>query len=179
MAWEEESIEGGADFEEVGGKKSPLKLIIIIVVALALAAGGFMAYKKFFDKPPEEEENSEKPVEEEVVEEDATGFPVSLDKFTLNLSETGSTERFLVTTISLEVSTEELKLALDDEEDKKLYKIKTRDAILKILREQTYEDIKDPDTTKHIADKIKVKLSRIYKKDGEVIGVYFLEHLVQ
>ncbi len=179
MAWEEESIEGGADFEEVGGKKSPLKLIIIILVALGLAAGGYFAYKKFFNKPPEEEENTETPVEEEVVEEDVTGFPVSLNKFTINLNDSGSSEHFLVTTISLEVSTQELKLALDDPDDKKLYKIKTRDAILKILREQSYEEIKAPETIKHVSDKIKVRLSRIFKKDGEVLNVYFSDLLIQ
>ena len=55
MAWEEESLESGVDFEEVGGKKSKLKLILIVVGVLALAAGGYFAYQKFManDDPVE------------------------------------------------------------------------------------------------------------------------------
>ena len=178
MAWEEESIEGGADFEEVGGKKSPMKLIIIVVGLLVVIAGGYFAYTKFIAKPDEPVDGEEEAVEEEPEPVDTPGFKVDLEKFTLNLAGGGSTSRFLVASIALEVSTEELKTDLSDGEDSKLYMIKTRDTVLTILRSKTYKEMSDPDSSKEIGKEIQFKLNRIYKS-GEVRGVYFSELMVQ
>ena len=178
MAWEEESIEGGADFEEVGGKKSPIKMIILVVVAsLVLGGGGYFAYSFLVKEETPTEEDSEVLVEE-VEPVDETGFKVDLDKFTLNLAGTGSTARFLVAALSLEVSTEELKNDLTQPEDAKLYMVRTRDTILNILRRKTFKEMNDPDISKEIGKEIMFKLNRIYK-NGEVKNVYFTELLVQ
>ncbi len=181
MAWEEESIEGGADFEEVSGKKSPLKLIIIIVVVILVLGGGYFAYKNFMTSDPETEETAEKKDEEPLPEddepEDEIGFKVDLEKFTLNLA--GSTgSHFLVTSLSLEVTSQELKDDLLDVEDKKLYMIKTRNKILDILRKKTFKEINDPDATRVIAKEILFQLNKIYKS-GKVRNVYFSEIMVQ
>ncbi len=178
MAWEEESIEGGADFEEMGGKKSPIKLILIVVVVLLVAAGGWFAYKKFMskpDKPPEEAAVKEEPA----APTDEPGFPVQLEKFTLNLTSATGGSHVLVTKVTLEVSTLELQTALREADDKKLYMIKTRDTILSILRRRSYKDMSDPDITKEIAKEVQFKLNPIYKADGEVKNVYFSELMVQ
>ena len=179
MAWEEESIEGGAEFEEVGGKKSPIKLILIIVGVIAVLAGGFFAYKKFFAADPEEEpteENGEKPEEPEVPP-DTPGFKVNLAKFTLNLAGKGD-PHYLVCTIALEVDNEELKNDILDPDDKKLYMIKTRDTILGILRSKTFTEMNDPATAREVTKEIRFKLDRIYN-NGKVRNVYFSEFVVQ
>ncbi|MDJ0840421.1 MAG: flagellar basal body-associated FliL family protein [Acidobacteriota bacterium] len=183
MAWEEESIESGVDFEEVGGKNSKLKLIIIIVGVLAILAAAYFAYTKFFageDEPAEGEEGTAQVdgggAEEEAPPPDTPGFPVKLDKFTLNLSGS-ATPHYLVTTISLEVTTQELKTAIEDPNDQFLYTIKTRDAILEILRGKSYEEVKDPATSVELKKEIKFRLDRIYR-EGKVKSVYFDQFLI-
>ena len=182
MAWEEESIEGGADFEEVGGKKSPLKLIIIIAAVLIIGGGLYLAYTMFFkDKPVEEEAAAAAAGEEaepkEELPADEPGFKVELEKFTVNLAGSESTH-FMVATLVLEVTTAELKGELTDAEDSKLYMVKTRDTINYILRQKTMREINDPESTREIAKEILFKLNRIYRS-GEVRNVYFMEILVQ
>ncbi len=181
MAWEEESIEGGADFEEVSGKKSPVKLIIMIVAVILVLGGGYFAYTKFFASEPETEETAEKnadePVPEDDTPEDEIGFKVDLEKFTLNLAG-GTGSHFLVTSLSLEVTTQELKDDILDVEDKKLYMIKTRNKILDILRKKTFKEINDPDATRVIAKEILFQLNKIYKS-GKVRNVYFSDIMVQ
>lgn len=181
MAWEEESIDTGADFEEVGGKRNPIKLILIAVVLLAVVAGGWFAYKHF---TKEEVAEGEKPEStkgekvEEVVEEvipDA-GFKVDLEKFTLNLADTGK-PHYLVVKISLEVTPETLKTSL--ETDDKLYQTKTRDLILNVLRGKTMKEVNDAATMKEITKEIQHKLNRIYGDDGKVMNVYYTEFMVQ
>ena len=182
MAWEEESIESGVDFEESGGKKSPIKLILMVVIVLAVLGGAYFAYTKFLagdDEPTPEGEGGEEAaaaVEQEQAPPPAAGFKVDLDKFTLNLSG-GAAPHYLVCTISLEVTTQELKDLLSDQEDSQLYMVKTRDAILQVLRAKTFEEVKDPAAIREIGNEIKFKLSRIYA-EGDVMNVYFSEFLI-
>ena len=181
MAWEEESIEGGADFEEVGGKKSPLKMILIILVGLAVAGGiGYAVWKFLLNKDPAAEkpegEKAEEVIEEVVADK---GFKVDLEKFTLNLASTGGgVGSFLVAKLALEVDTEQLKIDLTDPEDKELYMIKTRDVVLKVLRSKTTKEISDPEILKEVSKEILFKLNREYKS-GKARNVYFSELLVQ
>jgi len=182
MAWEEESIESGVDFDDSGGKSSKLKLIIIVVAVLALLAAGYFAYTKFLageDDPAESEGDGETVAAEQPVEDTpppAAGFKVDLDKFTLNLSG-GASPHYLVCTIALEVTTAELQAALTDQDDKMLYMAKTRDGILQVLRAKTFEEVKDPAALREIGNEIKFKLSRLYA-EGDVMNVYFSEFLI-
>ena len=201
MAWEEESIESGVDFEEVGGKKSKLKLIMIILAVLVLAAAGYVIYTKFLageDKPAGNTEGSgetstgvegtqqgqqsqpsqpsQPSQQSQQSPPPASGFKVDLEKFTLNLSG-GGAPHYLVCTISLEVTSQDLKDTLLDQDDKQLYMVKTRDAILQILRAKTFEEVKDHAASREIANEIKFKLSRIYA-EGDVMNVYFSEFLI-
>lgn len=180
MAWEEESIDGGADFEEVGGKKNMIKMILLIVVGLAVLGGiGYAVYFFFLQEKPEAEaegENAE--VVEEVAEpEPETGFKVDLEKFTLNLADKGE-PRYLVARVALEVSTEQMQTDMTDENDPKLYRLKTRDQILQILRSKTSDEINDPNALREIGKEIQFKLNRIYK-DGKVLNIYFVEFVMQ
>lgn len=178
MAWEEENVESGDGFVEEGGKSSKIKLIAIIVVALVvLGAIGFAVKKFVFDKSQEEEAAEAEAVAAEASTEPEVGFKVALEKFTLNLSSSGE-PHYLVTTLALEVSTEELKIEITDPDDPKLYMIKTRDSILQILRSKTVKDMSDPATTKEVAKEIQFKLNRIFTS-GKVLNVYFVEFVVQ
>jgi len=181
MAWEEESIESGVDFDDGGGKKSFVKIAIIAVVVVALGAAAYFAYTKFLAGDDSEETAAEdgngdaaadQPAEELPPPE--VGFKVDLEKFTLNLS--GGDARYLVCTIALEVSTEELKLMLEESENS-LQMVKTRDAIIQIMRAKTVEEVRDPAALREIANEIKFKLSRLYA-EGDVMNVYFSEFLI-
>ncbi|CAM2009350.1 flagellar basal body-associated FliL family protein [Acanthopleuribacter pedis] len=182
MAWEEESIDTGADFEEVGGKRNPIKLIVIALVVIGVLVGAYFAYNAVMNKEdaPAEGENAEGTGEqvEEVVEEvvPEAGHKIALEKFTLNLADKGK-PHFLVTTIALEVTKVELKTAV--EADDKLYNTKTRDTILRILRTKTFKEVSDQATMKEVSKEIQHKLNRIYGEDGKVMNVYFTEFMVQ
>lgn len=192
MAWEEESIESGADFEEVGGGKNKLKLIIIVVLVLGLAGAGYFFKDKILGGGDEEKteqtaeegkgsgdgEKGEGGGDEEDVEggeEAAAGFRVNLEKFTINLS--GEGQHFLIAKIVLEVSTTELRDEFVDPEDTALTMIKTRDTINTLLRKKTYAQMRDADEVEETADEIKHKLSRKLKS-GKVLSVFFDELLV-
>jgi len=203
MAWEEESLESGVDFEEVGGKKSKLKLILIVVGVLGLAAAGYFGYQKFManDDPVENgdgdtaggdnsggdksgankagangsDQGDADQLGDDGGNDDTPGFKVDLEKFTINLS--GPTSHYLVVTISLEVSTEALQADLIDMDDKKLYMVKTRSKIQEILRAKTYEEVKESDFTLDAEKEIRNQLRRIYKT-GKVKAVYFPDILI-
>lgn len=180
MAWEEESIDGGADFEEVGGKKNMIKMILLIVVGLAVLGGiGYAVYFFFLQEKPAEPAEGKETESAEVVEaaEPETGFKVDLDKFTINLADKGE-PRYLVARVALEVSTEIMQTDMTDEKDPKLYRLKTRDQILQILRSKTSAEINDPNALREIGKEIQFKLNRIYK-DGKILNVYFVEFVMQ
>jgi len=185
MAWEEENISEGVDFERVdGGGGSKKKLIMIALAVILVAAGGFAVYKFLLsggDEAETEAAEGETPESETAAEaapEPEIGFKVDLDKFTLNLMGKGGDSHFLVATMALEVTTEELKMDLLDPEDKKLYMIKTRDTILEILRQKSYQDVADPASSKEIAKEILYRLNRIYT-NGKARNVFFSEFVVQ
>ena len=198
MAWEEESIESGADFEEVGGGKNKLKLIIIVLLVAGLAAAGWFMKDKFLggeDEPKEETAKTakaEKPAKtpekgeaaatgedesfDEDVEDGVVGFRINLDKFTVNLS--GDGQHFLIATIVLVVTPEALRDEFLDPDDKALTKIKTRDLINGHLRKKTYAQMRDSEESAETAEELKHKLSRMLKS-GRVLNVYYEDFLVE
>lgn len=191
MAWEEESIETGVDFEEVGGSKNKIKIIVIILVVLGLAFAVWHFKDKLFgdkekNKASETSEKSTSGDEAGDDEEDgdgeeggtaATGYRVNLEKFTINLSGSGSSH-FLVTTIVLEVTTSALKQSMENPDDQDLNMIKTRDAINGLLMQKTYSEVRDKDAAKEIANALRTKLSNGLLSKGKVQKVYFSEFLV-
>jgi len=186
MAWEEESIESGAHFEEVGGRTSKIKMIVMALLAIGLLAGAWFGYQWWSNRPKTEDP---KPTEEAATatgqeevdepEETALGYTVPMEKFTVNVTG-GGTSHYLVTTIVLEVTTPELKAKMVDQEDTSLFRIKTRDAILSILRAKSYEEIRDADTSREVATEIRVHLNnKVLKSDpGKVRAVYFQDFVV-
>ncbi len=194
MAWEEESIESGADFEEVGGRKKKIKMILILVVVIGLSAAGWMFKDKILgggDKA-EDKDKKEQPAEAAKPADGteasapaepgaegvpaASGFQVKLEKFTVNLASTGS-PHYMVTTIVLEVTTQILRDEYVDVEDKTLAMIKTRDTINELLGSKTVEEARDPAARKELAKEIKFRLNR-FLKSGQVANVYFNDVLV-
>ncbi|PIE90457.1 MAG: hypothetical protein CR997_05805 [Acidobacteria bacterium] len=190
MAWEEENIEG-AEFEEVGGKKSPVKMIVIGVIALlVLGGGGFAAWKLFFqeDKAALEEaiEEGDNPAEqtpaqaaapEKNTTPPATGFKVDLKEFTVNLADPDEV-RYMRVKIVLEVSTQELQQALLDEADPKLYMVKSRDLVLNVLRSKTASEMADPGNTKELRKEISVRMNS-FLAEGQVMEVYLTDMIIQ
>ena len=180
MAWEEDNIDGGVDLEEIGGKKSPMKMIIMAVVGLVVLGGiGYVVWM-FFLKPKPEPVDEEGDPEAEVVEEapaPAVGFKVDLDRFILNLADTVE-PRYLQTTMSLEVDTVELQTELKNEEDPKLYMVKTRDTIIEVLSTKTADEFQDPDTIREIRKEITFRLNNIYQ-EGKVLEVYVTDRVIQ
>lgn len=188
MAWEEENIEG-AEFEEVGGTKSRLKLIIIIVAAvLVLGGGGFVVWKFFLQDDAavaEEVAEASEPSEDMEAEDDVedpgaapeTGFRVDLKEFTINLADEDE-DRYMKASIVLEVSTMELRDAMKDEADAKLYMVKSRDLILDILRSKTASDMSDPANIRELRKEISTRLNSVVR-EGKVMEVYITDILVQ
>jgi flagellar FliL protein len=191
MAWEEENIEG-AEFEEVAGKKSPMKMIIIIVVALVvLGGGGFFAWNMFMKEDPAATEETGTPAEtpaEQPAKPAAapvanqgpapeTGFKVDLKEFTVNLADEEET-RYMRAKIVLEVSTQELHDALTDEADAHLYMVKSRDLILDVLRSKTAADMSDPGNVRELRKEISTRMNTIFR-EGQVMEVYITDLVVQ
>lgn len=184
MAWEEESIDTGADFEEIGGKKNPIKMIIMGVVALLVIGGIVYGVMWFLNKDKGKEEEKEGKEGEVIAEgeevdepEVVTGFKVTLPEFTVNLADQGE-PRYLQIEIALEVDKEELKTHLTEEADSMLYQVKARDTILQILRSKTTKEVNDAAASVEIAKEIKFKLNRMFKS-GKVLNVYFTRFVTQ
>ncbi|MCB1052347.1 MAG: flagellar basal body-associated FliL family protein [Acidobacteria bacterium] len=169
MAWEEENIDTGVNLEEIGGRRSPIKLIIMGVIALAVLGGIGYAVWLFFLKP-KPAEDSEKLIGEptEQVEtqtpqptgSDTVGYKVSLERFIMNLADRDE-PRYLQTTMVLEVDNQELQANLTAEADPKLYMVKTRDIINDVLRTKVAQQFNDPDTIKEIRKELVFRLNSV------------------
>lgn len=197
MAWEEESIASGADFEEVGGRKNKIKMILILLVVVGLGVAGWMFKDKILGGGKDEDQDKEKTEKTEAAAKPAAegeaagtaaaagtgeegapavGFQVKLEKFTVNLSGS-TTSHYMVATIVLEVTTAQLHAEYIDPEDKTLAMIKTRDTINELLGSKTVEEARDPAARKELAKEIKFRLNR-FLKSGQVANVYFNDVLV-
>lgn len=161
---EEEMEEQQAENESRKGKKSGLKWIIIIFVVIMLGVGGGFAGWKYYQTRLSAPEKKV----EEVVEEPGIW---AMDPIIVNLMDDNG-ERYLKTTIQIEVSSQECAAELDR------LKPKVTDNILVLLSSKRYKEIAGFEGKQNLRDEIAVRLNR-YLSKGQVRRIYFTEFLIQ
>jgi len=151
--------------EEPKKAKSPiLKWIVVFFVVVILGVAGFAGlkyYKSNFS-------GSKKAEEEQIVQKPglwSMGSPI------VNLMDNNG-ERYLKTTIQIEVSSQDCISELD------LLKPKVMDSILGLLSSKRYKEIAGFEGKQRLKDEIAVRLNS-YLTKGQVRRVYFTEFLIQ
>ena len=166
-----EEIEGA---EAPGGKKKMVMIIGIIVGLLILGGGGYYAYINFFKEKPAEEKpaDGEEAKEAAPVEKDVNlGLMFPLDPFVVNLAGSEG-KRFLKVTISLELSTPEVNLELNENIQK------ITDSILVLLSSKAFEDVYSVQGKFKLKDEITTRVNR-FLVVGHVKDAYFTEFIIQ
>ena len=169
---EDEDILG--DDEAAGGKKPMGMIIGIIVGLLVLGGGGYYAYVNFFQEKPVEEkpaEGEEGEGEGEVEEDIKLGVMFSMDPFVVNLAGSEG-KRFLKVTISLELSTPEVNLELNENIQK------ITDSILVLLSSKAFEDVYSVQGKFKLKDEITTRVNR-FLVVGHIKDAYFTEFISQ
>ena len=169
---EDEDILG--DDEAAGGKKPMGMIIGIIVGLLVLGGGGYYAYVNFFQEKPVEEkpaEGEEGEGEGEVEEDIKLGVMFSMDPFVVNLAGSEG-KRFLKVTISLELSTPEVNLELNENIQK------ITDSILVLLSSKAFEDVYSVQGKFKLKDEITTRVNR-FLVVGHIKDAYFTEFIIQ
>lgn len=161
MAEEEREEQRQAEQEGKKGKGSILKWIIVAVAVVILGAGGFAGWYYYTS-------GSGGGQGEAVVQ---TPGIWSLGSMVVNLMDDNG-ERYLKTTIQIEVSSQECV------EELTLLKPKVVDSILVLLSSKNYKEIAGFEGKQGLRDEIAVRLNR-YLTKGEVRRVYFTEFLIQ
>jgi len=153
-------------------KKSKGKLIIILVIALiVLGGGGFGVYHFVLKKP---EKKAEAKVPEKTPQQDLNaivGTMYPLKTFLVNIGDEEE-NRFLKTTLTLELDNDDVK----DELDKRLAQI--RDIILLHLSTKRFADVRTVDGKYILREELLDQLNNILIT-GKIKNVYFTEFIVQ
>ena len=167
---EDEDILG--DDEAAGGKKPMGMIIGIIVGLLVLGGGGYYAYVNFFQEKPAEEKPAEgEEAEGEVAEDVKLGVMFSMDPFVVNLAGSEG-KRFLKVTVSLELSTPDVNLELDENIQK------ITDSILVLLSSKAFEDVYSVQGKFKLKDEITTRVNR-FLVVGHIKDAYFTEFIIQ
>ena len=189
MAEEKENSEA----EESEGKEEKssnklLLIIIIVVLLLIVILGGVAAYLLISD---EEEDSASGGAPQAQVQAAAQpkkrsysqaaleqsrklsqiGVLYPLDTFTVNLKSDNG-RRYLKVTMDLELSGQELTAELDNKT------AVIRDRIIRILTSKTLEEVSSRKGKDKLTQQIKESLNSMLD-DGEILGVYFTEFVIQ
>lgn len=162
---EEEREEQQEENKSKKGKKSAFKWIIITVVVILIGAGGGIAgwqYYKLYISGPEMKGTKE------AVQDPGIW---AMDPIVVNLMDDNG-ERYLKTTIQIEVSNQECVSELDR------LKPKVTDNVLVLLSSKRYKEIAGFEGKQTLRDEVAVRLNR-YLTKGQVRRVYFTEFLIQ
>jgi flagellar FliL protein len=172
MAEEEDILD---ELEGAEGGKKPIGMIIgIIVGLLVLGGGGYYAYTNFFQEKPAEEKpaEGEEGKEEAPPEEDLNlGVMFPMDPFVVNLAGSEG-KRFLKVTISLELSTPEVRLEIKENIQK------VTDSILILLSSKPFEDVYSVQGKFKLKDEITTRVNR-FLVVGHIKEAYFTEFIIQ
>ena len=148
--------------EEPKKDKSPiLKWIVVLFVVVIFGVAGFAGWKYYKSNLSA----SKKAEEEQIVQIWSMGSPI------VNLMDNNG-ERYLKTTIQIEVSSQDCISELD------LLKPKVMDSILGLLSSKRYKEIAGFEGKQRLKDEIAVRLNS-YLTKGQVRRVYFTEFLIQ
>ncbi len=161
---EEEKKEGQEEQEPKKAKKSFVKWIVVAFLVIGLGAGGFAGWKFYTGLSSGEAKQEEKKVAQK------PGI-WSLGSLVVNLMDNNG-ERYLKTTIQLEVSNQESMTELEE------LRPKVTDSILVLLSSKTYKEIAGFEGKQSLRDEIAVRTNR-YMTKGQVKRIYFTEFLIQ
>jgi flagellar FliL protein len=145
------------------GMSIVLKLMIVLFVVAILGVGGFVGWKYYKLGLSD----SKKATEQAVLKPGI--WP--MDSQIVNLMDNNG-ERYLKTTIQIEVTSQDSLAELD------LVKPKILDSILGLLSSKSYGDIAGFEGKQRLKDEIAMRLN-VYLAKGQVKRVYFTEFLVQ
>ncbi len=165
-----------------------LMIIIIVILILIIIVGAVVAYLLLSDEedatqntPPQTKEQSVTKTKKARVSSadlsDETrplseiGVLYPLDTFTVNLK-SDSGRRYLKTTLSLELSGEELAQELDAKS------AVLRDRIIRILSSKTLEEVSSKKGKQKVTQQIMDTLNSMIT-DGQIKGIYFTEFVIQ
>lgn len=169
---EEEPLEDAETEEEAPPKKSPiLKILMIVIVLAALGGGGYFGYTKFMKVEPAPTDVMEEGTSAEEKGETALGVMFPLDPFLVNLAGSQG-KRVLKVTISLELSTPELRAELNENLQKVV------DSILVLLSSKTFEDVYSVQGKFKLKDEITTRVNRFLAM-GHIRDAYFTEFIIQ
>ncbi|SFV50171.1 Flagellar biosynthesis protein FliL [hydrothermal vent metagenome] len=189
MAEEKENTETQEGEEKEEKSSNKLLLIIIIVVLLLIVILGAVA--AFLLMGSDEEEKSNTPQTQKVQSTPAPtqqrsyssatveasrklsqiGVLYPLDTFTVNLKSDNG-RRYLKVTMDLELSGQELTAELDNKT------AVIRDRIIRILTSKTLEEVSSRKGKDKLTQQIKDTLNAMLD-DGQILGVYFTEFVIQ
>ena len=140
-----------------------LKLFIIMgILMVIIAVGSSFMFMTYFSSSAEDTE--------EKTQKESRGPSYALGEFVVNLS-LNSSYKYLKANIVVAAESEAVKKELENRDPQ------IRDNIISILREQTLDDIKEPNA-KIIKNQIKTKLNQILTS-GKVNEVWFTQLVVQ
>lgn len=187
---EEKEKEETQEEEKSGGKSNKMLLIIIVVVlVLIIALGAVAAILLMSDD--EEDATANQPAAK-VQSAPATqtktksyssatmqqgrklsqiGVLYPLDTFTVNLKSDNG-RRYLKVTMDLELSGQELTAEMDNKT------AVIRDRIIRILTSKTLEEVSSRKGKDKLTQQIKDTLNGMLD-DGQILGVYFTEFVIQ
>ena len=190
MAEEKENTEAEESEEKEGKSSNKLLLIIIIVVLLLIVIlGGVAAYLLLSSDDEESTKETKAPTAqvqsaptqqkrsyssaamEQSRKLSQIGVLYPLDTFTVNLKSDNG-RRYLKVTMDLELSGQELTAELDNKT------AVIRDRIIRILTSKTLEEVSSRKGKDKLTQQIKDALNSMLD-DGQILGVYFTEFVIQ
>ena len=186
---EEKETEETQEEGKGGGKSSKMLLIIIVVVLVLIIALGAVAAVLLMSDD-EEESGANQPVAqvqnapaqskkksyssaslEQSRKLSQIGVLYPLDTFTVNLKSDNG-RRYLKVTMDLELSGQELTAEMDNKT------AVIRDRIIRILTSKTLEEVSSRKGKDKLTQQIKDTLNGMLD-DGQILGVYFTEFVIQ
>ncbi len=187
---EEKENEETQEEEKSGGKSNKMLLIIIIVVLVLIIVLGAIAAILLMGDDEEEAATTTQPAAkvqsapaqtkprsyssaamEQSRKLSQIGVLYPLDTFTVNLKSDNG-RRYLKVTMDLELSGQELTAELDNKT------AVIRDRIIRILTSKTLEEVSSRKGKDKLTQQIKDALNSMLD-DGQILGVYFTEFVIQ